>query len=122
MTPAGVEGALRRHLDAHGFEDIALEILNSYGGGGTVAGNWAVRSLLGTYETCGLDPEVWPRGSISIASGLFTNILGMPWIATLPGHAGGKHGPNEYLQIDGYRRAIEFLIRLLFRIAAAERN
>ncbi|MDH3701959.1 MAG: M20/M25/M40 family metallo-hydrolase [Alphaproteobacteria bacterium] len=122
MTPEGVERALRRHLDAHGFEDVTLEILNSYGGGGTPAGNWAVRSLLGTYETCGLDPEVWPRGSISIASGLFTNFLGMPWIATLPGHAGGKHGPNEYLQIDGYRRAIEFLIRLLYRIAAAERD
>ncbi len=119
MTTDGVRDAIRRHLDRHGFEDIELEILNSYLGGGTAVKSWAVQSLLASYEACGLDPEIWPRGSVSIASGLFTRRLGMPWIATVPGHAGGKHGPNEYIQVDGYRVAIEFMIRLFDRLGSA---
>jgi len=122
MTTDGVRNAIRRHLDKLGFEDIELEILNSYLGGGTGVRNWAVQSLLSSYEACGLDPEIWPRGSVSIASGLFTNFLGMPWIATLPGHAGGKHGPNEYIQVAGYRVAVKFLIRLFDRLAVAPEN
>ena len=120
MSTDGVRDALRRHLDKHGFEDIQLEILNSYLGGGTAVKNWAVQSLLASYEACGLDPEIWPRGSVSIASGLFTNFLGMPWIATLPGHAAGKHGPNEYIQVAGYRTAVEFVIRLFDRLGNAK--
>jgi acetylornithine deacetylase/succinyl-diaminopimelate desuccinylase-like protein len=122
MSTDGVRDAIRHHLDRLGFEDIELAILNSYLGGGTDVRNWAVRSLLSSYEACGLDPEIWPRGSVSIASGLFTNFLGMPWIATLPGHAGGKHGPNEYIQVPGYRVAIEFLIRLFDRLAIAPKE
>jgi acetylornithine deacetylase/succinyl-diaminopimelate desuccinylase-like protein len=122
MTTDGVRDAIRRHLDMHGFEDIQLEILNSYLGGGTDVRNWAVQSLLLSYEDCGLDPEIWPRGSVSIASGLFTNFLEIPWIATLPGHAGGKHGPNEYIQVAGYRDAINFLIRLFGRLGAAQKG
>ena len=120
MTTDGVQDAIRRHLDRHGFEDVSIEVLNSYLGGGTERRNWAVQSLLATYEQFGLDPEIWPRGSVSIASGLFTRQLGLPWIATLPGHAGGKHGPNEYIQVPGYKLAIDFLIRLFDRLGRAE--
>jgi len=114
--------SMRAHLDAHGFPDISIELLNEgYAGGGSPPGDWAVKELLATYADCGLDPEVWPRDSLAIAAKLFTD-LGMSWIATLPGHANRRHSANEYIQLAGYRKSIEFTIRLMWRIAHAKQN
>ena len=48
--------------------------------------------------------------------------LGMSWIATVPGYAKRRHSSNEYIQVKGYRKAIEFTVRLFSRIANAERS
>ena len=93
--------------------------MNSYDGGGTPAGNWAVRELLQCYADCGYDPEIWPRTARSIASGLYTRELGLPWIATMPGHAGRQHSANEFITVRGYRAAIAFVVRLLWRLGSA---
>ena len=119
MTIERTMAAIRRHLDNRGYEDITLELLNGYVGGGTPFGSWSVRELLAVYEEMGIALEVWPCAPVSIAAGLFTDRLGMPWIATAPGHAGGKHAANEYLQVEGYRRAIDFIVRLVWRLARA---
>jgi acetylornithine deacetylase/succinyl-diaminopimelate desuccinylase-like protein len=121
MTVDGMVAAIRRHLDKHGYPDVSVELMNGYVGGGSPPENWAVQALLATYGDCDIDPEVWPRESVAIAAKLFTD-LGMSWIATLPGHANRRHSANEYIQVAGYRKAIEFTIRLFWRIANAERN
>lgn len=121
MTVEGVVGAMRRHLDRHGFPDVSVELMNGYVGGGSPPEDWAVKELLATYGDCGIEPEVWPREAIAIAAKLFTD-LGMSWIATLPGHANRRHSANEYLQVKGYRHAIEFTVRLIWRIAHARRG
>jgi acetylornithine deacetylase/succinyl-diaminopimelate desuccinylase-like protein len=120
MTVENMISSIRRHLDKHGFPDVSVELMNGYVGGGSPPENWAVKALLATYADCGIDPEVWPRESLAIAAKLFTD-LGMPWIATLPGHANRRHSANEYIQVKGYRKAIEFTIRLFARIADAEK-
>jgi acetylornithine deacetylase/succinyl-diaminopimelate desuccinylase-like protein len=79
--------------------------------------HWAVQELLGAYADCGFDPEIWPRTAAAIAVELFTKKLGMPWIATCPGHAGRKHSANEYLQLSSYRNAAPFICTLLWRLA-----
>jgi acetylornithine deacetylase/succinyl-diaminopimelate desuccinylase-like protein len=113
---------MRGHLDRHGFEDITIEPLSDgYAGGGSPPGDWAVKELLATYADCGIDPEVWPRDSLAIAAKLFTD-LGMSWIATVPGHANRRHSANEYIQLKGYRKSIEFTVRLMWRIAHARRD
>lgn len=121
MTVEGMVAAIRRHLDKHGFKDVSVELMNGYVGGGSPPEDWAVKELLATYGDCGIDPEVWPRESLAIAAKLFTD-LGMSWIATLPGHANRRHSANEYIQVAGYRKAIEFTIRLFARIAHAKRS
>jgi acetylornithine deacetylase/succinyl-diaminopimelate desuccinylase-like protein len=95
--------------------------MNGYVGSGSPPEDWAVQALLATYADCGIDPEVWPRESLAIAAKLFTD-LGMSWIATVPGHANRRHSANEYIQVAGYRKAIEFTVRLLARIADARRG
>ena len=59
--------------------------------------------------------------SLAIAAKLFTD-LGMSWIATVPGHANRRHSANEYIQVAGYRKAIEYTIRLFARLAHAARS
>lgn len=119
MTVERMIAAMRCHLDRHGFPDVTIELINGYVGGGSPPENWAVRALLQTYADCEIEPEVWPREAIAIGASLFTN-LGMSWIATLPGHANRRHSANEYIQVAGFRKAIEFTIRLFGRIAASK--
>ncbi len=121
MTVEGMVAAMRRHLERHGFPDVSVELMNGYVGGGSPPEDWAVKELLATYGDCGIEPEVWPREAIAIAAKLFTD-LGMSWIATLPGHANRRHSANEYIQVKGYRQAIEFTVRLFWRIAHAKRD
>ena len=119
MRAENVIAAMRRHLDRHGHPEVSIEVMNSYDGGGTPADNWAVRELLQCYADCGYDPEIWPRTARSIASGLHTRELGLPWIATMPGHAGRQHSANEFITVRGYRAAIAFVVRLLWRLGSA---
>lgn len=117
MTVPQVTSALRRHFDKHGFKEVEIEVLNGYVGGRQPVSNWAVQELLGAYRDCGFDPDVWPRTATAIAVELFTKRLGVPWIATCPGHAGRKHSANEYLQLSSYRSTVPFICRLMWRLA-----
>ena len=122
MSVENMLKCMRVHLDKHGFPDIEIEPLSQgYAGGGSPPGDWAVKELLATYADCDIDPEVWPRDALAIAAKLFTD-LGMSWIATLPGHANRRHSANEYIQLKGYRKSIEFTVRLMWRIAHARRD
>jgi acetylornithine deacetylase/succinyl-diaminopimelate desuccinylase-like protein len=120
MNVKQVVGALRRHLDKHGFQEVEIEVLNGYVGGRQPVGNWAVQELIGAYKDTGLDPDIWPRAATAIAVDLFQNRLGMPWIATCPGHAARKHAANEYLQLSSYRNTVPFMCRLMWRLSQAE--
>lgn len=117
MSVPQVVTALRRHLDTNGYPQVEIEVLNGYSGGRLPVSHWAVQELLGAYRECGFDPEIWPRTAAAIAVELFTKKLGMPWIATCPGHAGRKHSANEYLQLSSYRKAVPFICTLLWRLA-----
>ena len=121
MTVAQVMKALRDHLDRHGFREVEIEVKSGYLGARLPASHWAAQELLATYRDSGFDPEVWPRTATAIAANLFTETLGIPWICTCPGHAGRKHGPNEYLQLSGFRKAVPFVCRLMWRLARAKR-
>ena len=117
MTVEQVMGALRTHLDRHGFPEVKIEINAGYVGGRMPPNHWAVQELIGAYRDVGLDPELWPRTAAAIAVELFTRDLGMPWIATCPGHSGRKHSANEYVQLSSYRTAVAFMCRLMWRLA-----
>lgn len=120
MTVEHITDCLRKHLDKFGFNEIVIEVLSGYQGGAMPVDNWAVQALLDTYRETGHDPEIWPRTSAGIASYQFIEKIGIPWIATTLGHSGHKHAPNEYLQVKGYRDAIGFIARLMWRLAGSD--
>jgi acetylornithine deacetylase/succinyl-diaminopimelate desuccinylase-like protein len=119
MTVDHIVSSIRRHLDDRGFFEVEIEVLNGYAGGSMPADNWAVQALLATYAESAQQPEVWPRTSTAIASHLFIEKLGVPWIATCLGNAGNKHAPDEYVSRDGYLDASRFIARLMWRLAEA---
>jgi acetylornithine deacetylase/succinyl-diaminopimelate desuccinylase-like protein len=119
MTVEQVMACLRAHLDRHGFHEVDIELNHGYAGGRMPVNHWAVQQLIGAYRDVGLDPEIWPRTSAAIAVSLFTGELGIPWIATCPGHAGRKHSANEFVQLSSYRTAVAFICRLMWRLAGA---
>ncbi len=120
MAVDQVMAAIRAHLDRHGFRDVEIELNSGYVGGRMSINNWAVQELIGAYHDIGLDPEIWPRTAAAIAVELFTRDLGIPWIATCPGHAGRKHSANEFVQLSSYRTAISFMCRLMWRLGHAK--
>lgn len=117
MTVDHIVTSLRNHLDRKGFGEVQIEVLNGYAGGSMPSDAPAVEKLLETYRAMGHDPEVWPRTSTAIASHLFIEELGVPWIATCPGTSGNKHAPDEFVSVAGYREAISFMTRLMWRLA-----
>jgi acetylornithine deacetylase/succinyl-diaminopimelate desuccinylase-like protein len=119
MTVEQVITAIRNHLDRHGFHEVEIELRHGYAGGRMPSSHWAVQELIGSYHDVGLDPEIWPRTAAAIAVSLFTRELGIPWIATCPGHAGHKHSANEFVQLSSYRTAVAFMCRLMWRLARA---
>ncbi|MEI2416476.1 M20 family metallopeptidase [Orrella sp. JC864] len=90
---------LRRHLDAHGFEDVAVEL--GMQGAATRLDvehpwvRWACRSMA---RSCGAEPAVLPNLAGSLPNEVFAETLGLPtlWVPhSYP--ACGQHGPDEHL-------------------------
>lgn len=119
MTVEQVISSIRKHLDKHGFSEVEIEVNHGYVGGRMPVNHWTVQELIATYQDVELDPEIWPRTATAIAVSLFTHDLGIPWIATCPGHSGRKHSANEFVQLSTYRTSIEFMCRLMWRLAYA---
>ena len=120
MQIDSVVKSIRNHLDSLGFFDIELEITNAYLGGKTSPNNWASKELINTYAQMGFDPEVWPVAPVAIASGLFID-LGIPWVASCPAQASGKHSVNEYIRVEGYRDAIKFITLLMWNFSKSKK-
>jgi len=113
---AEISEAISDHLDAH-FPEVKWELQNSYTGDRVALDSWPVQRMLEAYSEMGLQPQVWPSMAAAIAVSLWTKDVGIPWIMGMPGHAGGKHGANEYIVVDGFRQSCEFGVRLLARLA-----
>ena len=116
MSVSQVLTCLRRHFEEHGFGHVEIVPRSGYVGGRVSSSNWAAQALTATYREMGFDPEIWPRTATAISVDLFTETLGIPWVGSCLGHAGGKHSANEYLQLSTYRGAIEFVSRLMWRL------
>lgn len=69
------------------------------------------------YERLGLKPYIIPMTPGSAPSYLFTRKLGVPMIATAPGHGGRAHAPNEYITVETIPKIVLYTSALLEEIA-----
>jgi len=107
--------ALRRHLDAHGFDAIELE-------GSSVSmkptrldpehpwAKWAVASI---EETSGQEVAVLPNLGGSLPNDVFAGLLGLPTIWVPHSYAGcSQHAPNEHALLSICRSATSIMTGL----------
>ena len=103
LPAAEIVAAIRRHLDQHGFDDIAIETFAAYDHHQTDPHHPLVAAAEATLREHGYEPVVWP---IQPGGGPWTAVphaLGVPCLrGAVPG--GGTGGDDEYLVIDGDER------------------
>ena len=99
--PATFLPALRRHLDAHGFERVSVEPTRLTMFKATrldpthPAAQWAARSL---ERTTGKKPAMLPNLGGSLPNDVFSDILGLPTIWVPHSYAScSQHAPNEHV-------------------------
>ena len=93
--------AIRRHLDAHGFEDIKVaeaEGRSMWGATRMDPDHPWVQWAAGSVErTMGAKPALLPNIGGSLPNDVFADILGMPTIWVPHSYAGcSQHAPNEH--------------------------
>jgi acetylornithine deacetylase/succinyl-diaminopimelate desuccinylase-like protein len=96
----GILPALRKHLDAHGFGMVQVEMARGESFKATrFSPNhpWVKFVEQSITKTCGKPPHVLPNLAGSLPNDAFTDILGLPTIWVPHSHAEcGQHGPNEH--------------------------
>lgn len=110
--------ALRRHLDAHGFEQIQIKPVdrNFFPAWRTDPDNpwvdWTMRSL---ERTLGYTPNLVPNSSGGLPSELFARNLDLP-VIWIPHSYGGckQHGPDEHLLAPLTREALTIMTGLFW--------
>jgi len=115
MTPEKVIAQLRKHLDAHGFEDI--EIVNLGGNPPAKtdpdhpAVQMAVEAARDVYEN---PTRVIPMVGGSGPNFMFQKYLGVPIISSGAGDADSRaHAPNESISLDLYVKGAKHFARFL---------
>ena len=99
LDPAAIGPALRRHLDAHGFEAVQVEVSAAMVATGLDPDNpWVAFAEQSLRRTTGLTPALLPGIGGSLPNAPFAHTLGLPtiWIPhSYPGCS--QHAPNEHL-------------------------
>jgi acetylornithine deacetylase/succinyl-diaminopimelate desuccinylase-like protein len=119
QDPHDIHAKLRRHLDAAGFEDIAIEVLGAERPGLTDPDAPVVKlnGEIGA-EVYGRPARVTPLTGGTTPMYLFTE-RGVPVVA--PGVGWGAmnraHSPNEFMRLKDFDRAAQHLARLAVRFA-----
>jgi len=94
--------ALRKHLDAHGFGDVEVNVLSAYPGSRTPHTAKLVQSFLRSVEKQGGKPVLWPGQAYGGPWSFLAQDFGVPVVFGAGiGHGGGVAQPDEYIVVDG---------------------
>ncbi|NOG73025.1 M20 family metallopeptidase [Roseicella sp. DB1501] len=107
--PHGFEAALRRHLDAAGFADIAIENAGMRMSAARTAPNhpWVLWAQESMQRSLGTRVQVIPNSSGGLPGDVFADQLGLPMVWVPHSYNGCKqHGPDEHLLMAPAREGI----------------
>src|SRR6266571_254491 len=102
MRKDDVMPMIRNHLDAYGFKDVQIRVVESgYGWSRTSYQSPPAQAVIKSYKELGKDPELWPTIAGSAPFALFNRKpLNLPVVIGGLGHGALSHSPNEYIVID----------------------
>jgi acetylornithine deacetylase/succinyl-diaminopimelate desuccinylase-like protein len=107
--PASFAPALRRHLDEHGFQDVAIEnaAIRMPASRTDPHHPWVRWTVASMERTLGKRVQVIPNSSGGLPGDVFVDHLGVPLVWVPHSYNGCKqHGPDEHLLAANAREAI----------------
>ena len=115
--------ALRRHLDAEGFEQVRIEPDASGFFPATRSdpdSPWVARVVASIEKTTGVKPHLAPNLGGSLPNHVFTDTLQLPTI-WIPHSYGGcnQHAPDEHMLLPVARQALGLMAGLYWDLGAA---
>ena len=123
--PEGIIPALRRHLDANGFDKVTIGAAPPENAGGFAAARtepdhpWASCVRESMHQTVGAAPAVLPSMGGSICNDLFTDLLGLPAIWIPHSYAAcSQHAPDEHVLMSTTDSALAVMAGLYWDIGA----
>jgi acetylornithine deacetylase/succinyl-diaminopimelate desuccinylase-like protein len=125
LPAAEVLARVRRHLDARGYDDIAIHPQGLYDGHQSSPSHPFIQTALGALRDWGRAPVVWPRQGFGGPWAHMAHAAGAPEFHASLGHVGNVlDKPNEYFVIDGgggpagLLELEQFYVDVLYRFAA----
>lgn len=121
QDPTAIAAAARMHLDAAGFEDVDLEVLDMT----RPAMTDPHASIVGVAASAARDawnaePVVLPLMGGSGPMALFTEALEVPVVCIGCSYPGSrKHAPDEHVRIDDFVRGAKHVARAIERFATS---
>ena len=100
LEPDEALAKIRAHLDANGFEDIAIRKLSGYPAAQTSVHSELAQAVISVYNKYAVDLAVQPRIAGSAPFYQFTERLGLPLVPAGLGHGRGAHAPNEIFLVE----------------------
>jgi acetylornithine deacetylase/succinyl-diaminopimelate desuccinylase-like protein len=115
QTPQEVLEKLRKHLDAHGFQDIAIHDLGSDYPARTDPDHPFIRLCNGAArEVYGKEPVIHPLIGGSGPIHPFVHVLGLPVTMCGVGYPGAQvHAPNEHIVMEHLIRGIKHTAHII---------
>ncbi|MFT6458885.1 M20 family metallopeptidase [Pseudophaeobacter arcticus] len=112
--------ALRRHLDAKGFDKVQIRPLDKAVFGATRLDPdhpWVTYVQASLKETTGKDPHVLPNLAGSLPNDCFADVLGLPTIWIPHSYLGcNQHAPDEHVLKSVCREAMQVMAGLFWDI------
>ena len=120
MDPNDIFQKFRRHLDAHGFEDVELNLISGVHPFRTsMSSKWAQMAIETSAETYGANPVVYPTMAGSGPMYDFGGTLGIPITSAGIDHPSHKiHAPNENITIEDFVLGAKNIATLIQRFSA----
>lgn len=121
---ADILPALRRHLDAHGFERVGIRPHDRAFFDATRTSPdhpWVQRVIRSLEETSGKAPHILPNLAGSLPNDVFADILGLPTVWVPHSYRGcSQHAPDEHVLKSVSRDALMLMAGLFWDIGRAD--
>ncbi len=96
---------VRKHLDAHGYEDIKMtEIDTGYDCCRASVKEPVVQAIISSFKEFGCEPAIWPTSGGAVPFYVFSKFLNIPFTMSGIGHSDLAHSPNEYMVVEGNKK------------------
>jgi acetylornithine deacetylase/succinyl-diaminopimelate desuccinylase-like protein len=117
MEPEEVIEKFKQHFREQGFDDIEVQVRDSYSWSKTDVSEQIVQHMIRSYRYHGFEPEIWPIATWAAPYFVFSRVLGLPVVSGGLGHGGRQHAANEYMTVMGLKDFEKFAATFLYAVA-----